>query len=140
MTVSRFWREIDARYTLTGAHCKNCGHTMFPPRALCPKCRHASVGKLEPKRLAGEGVVEEFTVVHKAPVGFELQAPYVMALVKLAEGPRVLAQIVDTKPGDVREGAKVRAAFRRINEDGEAGVVHYGYKFVVSSAPEQRSA
>jgi hypothetical protein len=42
----------------------------------------------------------------------------------------VTAQVVDTKPENVRIGTTVKAVFRRINEEGEAGVVQYGYKFV----------
>jgi uncharacterized OB-fold protein len=130
MQTPRFWREIDERYALKGVKCGNCGAVIFPSRTLCPQCRHASVGKLVPFKLSGDGVVEAVTVVHAPPAGFELQAPYTMALVRLAEGPRIAAQVTDAKPGDVKPGTKVRAVFRRINEEGEAGVVQYGYKFV----------
>lgn len=130
MQTPRFWREIDERYTLKGVKCGNCQTIHFPSRTLCPKCRHASVGRLLPHRLAGVGVVEGVTTVYAPPAGFELQAPYVLALIRLEEGPRVTAQVVDTKPENVAVGTKVRAVFRRINEEGEAGVVQYGYKFV----------
>ncbi len=130
MTIPRFWREIDERYNLKGMECGNCAHVFFPARSLCPKCRHASVGKLRPKAFAGGGVVETFTVVHAAPAGFELQAPYVLAIVKLDEGPRVTSQIVDCRPEDVGAGTRVRKVFRRIGADGASGIVHYGYKFV----------
>ena len=76
MAVPRFWRENHERYNLKGAKCTNCATILFPARSLCPKCRHASVGKLVPQSLSGEGVVESFTTVHSAPAGFELQAPY----------------------------------------------------------------
>lgn len=132
MQTPRFWREIDERYALKGVKCGNCSRVLFPSRTLCPDCRHASVGKLSPFRLQGEGVVEAVTVVHAPPSGFELQAPYTLALVRLAEGPRVTAQITDVEAGEVKVGAQVRAVFRRINEEGEAGVVQYGYKFVLS--------
>jgi uncharacterized OB-fold protein len=130
MQTPRFWREIDERYALKGVKCGNCGSVLFPSRTLCPKCRHASVGKLSPHKLSGVGVVEAATVVHSPPSGFELQAPYTLAMIRLDEGPRVLAQVTDTKPGDVKVGDRVRSVFRRINEEGEAGVVQYGYKFV----------
>lgn len=131
MNTPRFWREIDERYTLKGVKCGNCGNVLFPTRTLCPKCRHASYGKLTPYKLSGAGRVEAVTTVHTPPAGFELQAPYVLALVRLEEGPRVTAQVVDTKPTNVRIGTPVRAVFRRINEEGESGVIQYGYKFVV---------
>ena len=130
MNTPRFWREIDERYSLKGTKCGNCNEILFPSRTLCPKCRHESVGRLLPYKLSGKGTVEAVTTVHAPPAGFELQAPYVLALVRLAEGPRVTAQVVDAKPESVRVGTAVKAVFRRINEEGEAGVVQYGYKFV----------
>lgn len=130
MQTPRFWREIDERYAMKGVKCGNCGDVLFPSRTLCPKCRHESVGKLTPYKLSGEGVIEHVTVVYAPPAGFELQSPYTLALIRLKEGPRLTAQVTDTKPGDVKPGQKVRAVFRRINEEGEAGVVQYGYKFV----------
>lgn len=135
MQTPRFWREIDERYTLKGVKCGNCQTIHFPSRTLCPKCRHASVGRLLPYRLSGVGVVEAFTTVYSPPAGFELQAPYVLALVRLEEGPRITAQVVDAKPDNVSIGTKVRAVFRRINTEGEAGVVQYGYKFVLAERP-----
>lgn len=130
--IPRFWREIPQRYNLTGIECTNCGYVGFPQRSICPECRHESVGKLDAKELAGTGTVETYTVVHDAPAGFELDAPYLMAIVQLEEGPRVTAQIVDCEPDDVDVGTPVKAVFRRVNEEGEAGVVHYGYKFVTA--------
>lgn len=132
MQTPRFWREIDERYAMKGAKCGHCGSVLFPSRTLCPNCRHASVGKIQPYQLSGRGVVEAVTLVHSPPSGFEIQSPYTLALVRLAEGPRITAQVTDAKPGDVTVGTPVRAVFRRINEEGEAGVVQYGYKFVVA--------
>lgn len=134
MQTPRFWREIDERYSLKGVKCGNCGCVLFPTRTLCPQCRHESVGKLAPFKLNGTGVVEAITTVHSPPAGFELQAPYLLAIVKMDEGPRITTQIVDAKPGEVAIGDKVRAVFRRINTEGEAGVVQYGYKFVPQRA------
>lgn len=134
MQTPRFWREIDERYVLKGVKCGNCGMIMFPSRTLCPKCRHASHGRLTPFKLSGKGVVEQVTTVHTPPAGFELQAPYLLALVRLEEGPRVTAQVVDAKPEAVAKGTPVRAVFRRINAEGEGGVIQYGYKFVLERA------
>ncbi|HEV8361082.1 MAG TPA: Zn-ribbon domain-containing OB-fold protein [Candidatus Thermoplasmatota archaeon] len=125
----RFWRSIEQRYNLEGVQCGNCGERIFPARTLCPKCRHRSLGKLTPFVFSGEGTVQTFTVVHSPPQGYELQAPYVMAVIELAEGPRLTAQVVDVEHELVEVGMKVQRVFRRINQDGESGVIHYGYKF-----------
>lgn len=82
-----------------------------------------------PFQLSGDGEVFSYTVVHEAAEGFEMQVPYVLALVRTVEGPILTGQVVDLDPGDVRIGLKVRATFRKLREEGKAGVIHYGYKF-----------
>jgi len=129
MAVPRFWREQPQRYRLVGTECPKCKGVYFPPRSVCPTCRRASVGKMRPRQLAGRGKILTFTVVHQPADGFELQVPYVMAIVELDEGCRVMTQIVNADPGAVRSGLPVEACFRRIREDGKSGVIYYGYKF-----------
>ncbi|MGA8276227.1 MAG: Zn-ribbon domain-containing OB-fold protein [Thermoplasmata archaeon] len=131
MSIARFWRETPRRYNLGGSKCTICGTVYFPPRAVCPTCPHhrQSLEKMVPFQLVGDGEVFSFTVVHDAAEGFEMQVPYVMALVKTVEGPILTGQVVDVEPGQVQIGLKVRATFRKLREEGKAGVIHYGYKF-----------
>jgi len=128
MSVPRFWRNTKARYRMIGRRCRRCGQVYFPPRNLCRRCRRR--GELEEVQLSGRGEVYSFTVIRTPPVGFERSAPYVMALVKLEEGAMVTAQLADVEPEEVRIGMKVRSVFRKIQEDGEAGLIYYGFKFV----------
>lgn len=128
MSVPRFWREIPYRYQLIGTSCKTCGNAFFPPRSICPNCRGS--GRVEELKLSGRGEVVTYTVVRVAPEGFEKEAPYVVGIVKLEEGPRITSQIVDCDPDDVGIGTKVRAVFRKIGEEGPSGAIYYGYKFV----------
>ncbi len=138
MSIARFWRETPRRYNLGGSKCTNCGTAYFPPRSVCPTCaRHReSIGKMVPFQLSGEGEVYSFTTVHEPAEGFEMQVPYVLALVRTVEGPMLTGQIVDLAPEEVRIGLKVRATFRKLREEGKAGVIHYGYKF----APVEETA
>jgi len=129
MAIPRFWREIPARYNLIGSKCGNCGALDFPPREVCPRCGRRSVGRMEPFHLKGRGEVVTYTVVHDAPKDFEMMKPYVLAIVQLDEGVRITSQIVDVEPGEVKIGMPVESAFRKLGEDGEAGIIHYGYKF-----------
>ena len=142
MTVPRFWREQPQRYRLLGAECNNCGGIYFPPRTVCPKCRRESIGKMVQRQLSGRGTILTHTVVHQPADGFELQVPYVMAIVELEEGCRVMAQVVDVAPGSVATGLPVESTFRRIREDGRSGVIYYGYKFrpVRTKAQEKLAA
>ncbi len=131
MSIARFWRETPQRYNLGGSRCSVCQHVYFPPRTVCPSCTNhrASIGKMVPFQLSGDGEVTSFTVVHDAAEGFEMQVPYVLALVKTVEGPTLTGQVVDVDPSQVTIGLKVRATFRKLREEGKAGVIHYGYKF-----------
>lgn len=131
MSIARFWRETPRRYNLGGSKCTMCGTIYFPPRPVCPTCTHhrESIGKMVPFQLSGDGEVFSYTVVHDPAEGFEMQVPYVVALVRTVEGPILTGQIVDIDPGEARIGLKVRATFRKLREEGKAGVIHYGYKF-----------
>jgi len=131
MSIARFWRETPRRYNLGGSKCTICGTVYFPPRAVCPTCpRHRqTLEKMVPFQLTGDGEVFSFTIVHDAAEGFDMQVPYVMALVTTVEGPILTGQVVDVTPEEVHIGLKVRATFRKLREEGKAGVIHYGYKF-----------
>jgi uncharacterized protein len=131
MSIARFWRETPRRYNLGGSRCSVCSTVYFPPRTVCSTCstHRQSLGKMEPFQLSGEGEVVTFTIVHEAAEGFEMQVPYPLAIVKSVEGPLLTGQIVNVNPGDVQIGLKVRATFRKLREEGAAGVIHYGYKF-----------
>lgn len=77
---------------------------------------------------SGTGEVFSFTTVQEAPEGFEDQAPYVLALVKLDEGPLVTAQITDL--GDALSiGDRVEMVTRKLTTEGPRGMIIYGYKF-----------
>jgi uncharacterized OB-fold protein len=73
--------------------------------------------------------VYSFTVVHEPPTGYETQAPYAVALVKLEEGPLITAQLTDVDAADIKIGMPVEMVTRRLRTDGPEGVIQYGYKF-----------
>ena len=128
MGVPRFWREIPYRYQMIGTRCSTCDTTYFPPRFICPNCRGS--GKVSETKLSGLGEVITYTVVRVAPEGFEKEAPYVVGIIKLDEGPRITSQIVDCDLAEIQIGTKVRSVFRKIGEEGPSGAIYYGYKFV----------
>jgi hypothetical protein len=65
-----------------------------------------------------------------APAGFEEQAPYTVALIKLQEGPIVTAQLTDLGNQEVQIGMPVEMVTRKLrSDDGEKGILVYGYKF-----------
>lgn len=136
MSVPRFWREIPQRYNLQASKCEVCSAIHFPPREVCPTCRRASLGRMRIVKLSGRGTILESTRVHKPAPGYEMQVPYTVALVKTEEGPLMIGQIVDSPAESAVAGALVRSVFRRLGEDGSAGVIYYGTKWRVVVAPE----
>ena len=77
---------------------------------------------------AGTGEVYSFTTLQEAPEGFDEQAPYMLALVKLDEGPMITAQITDVDE-PVAIGDKVEMVTRKLTTEGARGMIVYGYKF-----------
>ncbi len=138
---SRIWREAPSRYRFLGNRCTVCEEVYFPPRQICPKCRRASIGRMEPIQLSGNGEVVTYTVVYDPAVGHELLTPYILAIVKLDEGPRVTSQIVGAGLSEIMIGSRVKTVLRKLREEkggGEdggsgdgSGVITYGYKFVL---------
>ncbi len=124
--IARDWRVRRQRYALQGEVCEHCGAVIFPPRDVCPHCSHPA---RTPVTLSGKGEVFSFSTMYNAPAGFEEYIPYTVAMVKLEEGPVVTAQITDVDAEDVYIGMKVEMVTRKISEDGQDGLIHYGYKF-----------
>ncbi|MBP1702611.1 MAG: hypothetical protein H6Q38_1718 [Chloroflexi bacterium] len=135
MEISRHWRLRKQRYSLVGEECPHCKAKLFPPRDVCPECGH------EAKTLynfSGRGKVYSYTTVYEPPAGYEENAPYTVALVKLDEGPMVTAQLTDLGDQPVEIGTPVEMVTRRLRQDGdERGLIIYGYKFrpILASQP-----
>ena len=124
---ARYWRETPQRYRYEAARCTDCGQIFFPPRTVCSTCRGR---EFEEEILEKEGVIETFTIIRVAPSGFVDQAPYAVGIVSLPGGVKVTAQIVDVDPEMLKIGDVVRLEFRRVRQDGDSGILCYGYKFV----------
>jgi scaffold protein (connect acetoacetyl-CoA thiolase and HMG-CoA synthase) len=125
----RYWRQRDRYYRLIGNKCAECGSEFFPPVYRCRKCGSE---KLKDHEMPPSGRIVTYTKLHEPLPGFEAQAPFFLAVVKLDNGTKVLSQIVDSPDESVKTGAKVRATVRRARVDGESGQIIYGFKFSVA--------
>jgi uncharacterized OB-fold protein len=127
MEIPRHWRLRKQRYGLVGEVCPHCEAKLFPPRDVCPECGG------EAKTLynfSGRGQVYSYTTIYEPPAGYEEQAPYTVAIVKLDEGPMVTAQLTDLDGRKVEIGTPVEMVTRKLRSDGdERGLLVYGYKF-----------
>ena len=126
MTIPSNWRLQGQRYRLVGEVCDHCGAKLFPPRDVCPECSKPAA---TPYTFSGKGEIYSYSTLYQAPKGFEEFVPYTVALVRLDEGPMITAQLTDVDAGEVEIGMPVEMVTRRMQEDGEDGLIVYGYKF-----------
>jgi uncharacterized protein len=127
LNPARVAREFPTRYRLEAARCNGCHRAVFPVRTVCPHCRATS---FTPMALKPEGTVATYTLMHVPPAAFKLDAPYVLAVVDMADGVRITCQVADVDPDTVKVGMPLRLEFRRLQEDGDAGIIAYGHKAV----------
>ena len=108
-----FWKAA-AEGRLLVQYCSSCGTPRFYPRLLCPSC-HSDEHRWE--QAAGTGTVYTFSVVRRAPSpAFAADVPYVVALIDLDEGVRMMANVV-ADPAEVAIGDRVRVRFRPGTDD-----------------------
>ena len=109
-----FWEGCKARKLML-QRCGDCGGWVYYPRALCPAC-HSD--RLAWEQASGEGIIHSYTVCHR-PAGpaFAGDVPYVVALIDLAEGPRMITTLVTGDPDSVRIGQAVRVVFEDASEE-----------------------
>ncbi|MFQ5875994.1 MAG: Zn-ribbon domain-containing OB-fold protein [Dehalococcoidia bacterium] len=88
-----FWDALK-EHRLLIQRCKDCGRAYFYPRPLCPKCFSSNV---EWFQASGKGKLYSFVINYRAPPGFEPE-PYVIAVVELEEGPRMLSNLIGVEP------------------------------------------
>ncbi|MEM3400119.1 MAG: Zn-ribbon domain-containing OB-fold protein [Candidatus Micrarchaeia archaeon] len=136
VSPSLSWRNIAERYVLMGSKCDRCGSYYFPVRELCPKCRRKGVMKKHVYK--GKGEVYSYTQITSPPPGFELETPYILAIVKLSEGVKITTQIVDCEVDEIYIGMPVEVVFRKIQEEGDEGPIHYGFKFIPEGKAKNR--
>jgi hypothetical protein len=95
--------------------CDGCGALRFPPREGCSVCLATSATWVP---VSGRGRVFSYNVMHQVyHPGFAAEVPYVVALVELDEGPRLVTNLVDCAPADVRIDMPVEVVFERVSAD-----------------------
>jgi uncharacterized OB-fold protein len=112
--VSTEWWNAAARGELLYQECPSCGHRQFYPRAMCTACGLET----EWKPASGRGSVHTFTVIHQnlaAPFG-DL-SPYVVAMVELEEGVRMMTNITHCDKDEVEVGLPVECYVVKVDDE-----------------------
>lgn len=120
LETQAFWdATAEGRFLLK--RCDACGLVIWYPRFLCPDCHTTETSWFE---ASGKGTVYTYTVVRKGQGPYAEAAPYVAAYVELAEGPRVLTNLVEVEPDEVRIGMPVEVVWH----DTGQGAALYRFK------------
>jgi hypothetical protein len=124
---ARYWREIPQRYRMEAGKCKSCNAVYFPPRLVCAQC---GARQFETVKLSDQGKILTYTVIRVPTSQFADQTPFAVGIVELDGGVRITSQIVDVDFDSLAIGQRVRLEFRRIQKEGDAGLLLYGHKCV----------
>lgn len=111
-----YWEAAKAG-RLVIRRCNACGQKHFMPRYVCPECWSSDLTWVE---ASGNGTVHSFSVVRRASdPAFAPRVPYVIAMVTLSEGLRMITNIVGPDALGVRIGEPVRVCFEDCGADAK---------------------
>jgi len=110
-----YWTSA-GREELLLPNCDACQAIFWPARSVCPSCGSAQVGWT---RASGGGTIHTFTIVRQTQDSyFKNLVPYVVAMIDLDEGPRIMSNVVGTGSIDVTIGTRVKVQFEVHGEIG----------------------
>ena len=92
--TAHFWEEASKR-RLVIQQCQDCGRYYFYPRSFCPHCQSANV---EWQAVSGAARLVSYIINRRPLAPFDPAQPLIVAIVELAEGPRLLTNIVGVDP------------------------------------------
>lgn len=96
-------------------YCDACQHYQFYPRLYCMRCGGSGLRWVE---VSGRGTLYTYTVIRQnKSAEFRERVPYNVAIIQLEEGPRMMSNIVDTEPEDLRVDAPVRVVFDAVSDE-----------------------
>ena len=112
-----FWSAA-ARGELLLQQCDSCGNLQWTPQHACRSCLSLDLGWTG---VSGRAVVYSYSVVTR-PQSPSFDAPYIVAIVELDEGPRMLTDLVGVEPAAVSIGMPVQVSFETV---GGIGLYHF---------------
>lgn len=109
-----FW-EGCRRNQLRLQKCQHCDHIRWPPSIICPMCHSMETEWIV---ASGKGMIYSYVVYHVAfHPAFEGNLPYVTAVVKLAEGPHILTNIVGCDPSELNCDMQVEVVWDKGSQE-----------------------
>ncbi len=111
-----FWDGLREQKLLL-PKCGACGHVFFHPRVLCPRCHARDVGWIQ---ASGKGKLHAFEIAYQAfNKAWKVKPPWVLAMVELAEGPRLMTNLVNVEPdpGVITCDMPVQIVFSKLTDE-----------------------
>jgi hypothetical protein len=112
--TAAFWAA-----TLTGTlllqRCARCGKACYYPRYLCPDCHCTNLISFE---ASGQGTIYSYTITSRGILEYADAGAYVLAMIELDEGPKMVSNIIGCDPADLAIGQRVEVVFSDTGGDG----------------------
>jgi len=109
-----FW-DAARRHELVVQRCTGCGTHRFPARDICSRCLSRDAAWIP---VSGRGSVFSWAIMHQVyHPGFAAEVPYAVVVIELDEGARLVSNLVDCAPADIRAGMPVEVVFDDVAPD-----------------------
>ncbi|AMG90316.1 Zn-ribbon domain-containing OB-fold protein [Bordetella bronchiseptica] len=96
-------------------HCASCGHVQYPINPVCTTCLD---DRLEWRDVSGKGEIFSYIVYHKAYTpAYADELPYNVAMIQLAEGPRLISNVRHAQGATPKVGDPVQVVFDQVTDD-----------------------
>lgn len=94
--------------------CNGCDKSYFPPRPFCPSCASRDVDVID---ASGQATLRSYVLSYRPTPGFEI--PFSIAIVELAEGPRMLTNIIDCPqtPEALALDSELEVVFTKVSDE-----------------------
>lgn len=108
-----FFEALNERGELAIQNCDDCNELRHPPVPMCPECHSVH---WSPKAMSGKGTIHSYVVLYH-PVVPPFEPGYVVAVIELDEGPRVVMNLEDIEREDIRIGLPVNITAERMDAE-----------------------
>lgn len=105
---TRFFWEGCAQGKLYIQQCADCEKHIFYPRIVCPHCLSSDIHWIE---ASGRGRIYSYSIIHRSEKAFAQDVPYVVALIDLEEGVRLMSNVINVDPDQVTCDMPVKVVF-----------------------------
>ena len=121
-SITCLWRESKSVLALYGKKCRHCGYPQYPPQRVCSHCQ--TKDEFEDYKFSDKkGHIFTYTVDYLTP---NRESPAVIGIVDFEGGGRMMCEIAECEPSEIKVGMPVEMCFRKIGLRG--GIHNYFWK------------